>query len=578
MSSTPDIDPYAVLGVAKDATLPDIKSAHRKLVLKCHPDKIKDESLRSQAQDEFQKVQQAYELLSDDTRRTKYDQKVRIAELRREMMARGVSARASSSREYHDGRIYEERTPAGAAFDDSDDSDAPYKEEPPRTTSRKFDEFSARPRTKGTDERRKSKTVPVSSARAARESARDSTKATHSNRDKDRTKARRRDMYEKYERRAAPSPYVGTEDRYDDSDSSTTSVHVRVKYPSSSKRNRAASRKTKTESARYDDYSDEDPYKYDKQEFTARDYISRSGGTVPVEIDRRHRSSRSPSRRYDYDDEPEPESSSSRRSGRSKRSSKENVHSSSSRHSSYEDLDPRARGHDKVTPMPSAATSAGIKFAAFTRPSLQATRSAGSYSRPSKRESSSRSTLHSMVYGDGSRTVKMRGDRSESTSTPATPEMPSSESPKTSSTRFRVPKDAASSPQPETVYVDYVERTPPHPSPRHTRTWSPTRTGRMPKPTRSHTAPFVVDAPSSRYESVRPSGPSRHQSSSTSSGRAYFNEVDYISRPRDKDVKYREISPPNILRNSPRCKVYDDYRSPAASMGRRQSAAAAYAN
>ncbi|OJJ89682.1 J domain-containing protein, partial [Aspergillus glaucus CBS 516.65] len=68
-----DIDPYAVLAVPKDATLPEIKSAHRKLVLKCHPDKIKDESLRNEAQDQFQRVQQAYELLSDPSRRTKYD-------------------------------------------------------------------------------------------------------------------------------------------------------------------------------------------------------------------------------------------------------------------------------------------------------------------------------------------------------------------------------------------------------------------------------------------------------------------------------------------------------------------------
>ena len=123
MSAPPDINPYIVLGIQKDATLPEIKSAHRKLILKCHPDKIQDESQRNKAQDQFQQVQTAYELLSDPARRIKYDQKARLTELRREKMERGDSTpysspRASSSNnwECRDGRIYEERTPANENF------------------------------------------------------------------------------------------------------------------------------------------------------------------------------------------------------------------------------------------------------------------------------------------------------------------------------------------------------------------------------------------------------------------------------------------------------------------------------
>jgi hypothetical protein len=35
---------------AKEATIPEIRAAHRKRVLKCHPDKIQDESQRIAAQ------------------------------------------------------------------------------------------------------------------------------------------------------------------------------------------------------------------------------------------------------------------------------------------------------------------------------------------------------------------------------------------------------------------------------------------------------------------------------------------------------------------------------------------------
>ncbi|KAG8406858.1 hypothetical protein J3459_018595 [Metarhizium acridum] len=41
-------DPYKILGVSKDAQTSEIRSAHRKLVLKCHPDKL--EELRQQFQ------------------------------------------------------------------------------------------------------------------------------------------------------------------------------------------------------------------------------------------------------------------------------------------------------------------------------------------------------------------------------------------------------------------------------------------------------------------------------------------------------------------------------------------------
>ncbi|EHK97009.1 putative DnaJ like protein subfamily C member 21 [Glarea lozoyensis 74030] len=85
MSTPLPPDPYKALGVLKDAKLAEIRSAHRKLVLKCHPDKVQDAALKAKAVDEFHKIQQAYEILSDDVKRVQYDERLKLEELRREM-------------------------------------------------------------------------------------------------------------------------------------------------------------------------------------------------------------------------------------------------------------------------------------------------------------------------------------------------------------------------------------------------------------------------------------------------------------------------------------------------------------
>ncbi|KAK5995954.1 Chaperone protein DnaJ [Cladobotryum mycophilum] len=91
MTSTSPPDPYKILGVSKDAQITEIRSAHRKLVLKCHPDKVQDPALKAQKQDEFQKVQQAYELLSDEKERQKYDDLAKLADLRKQAAKTNIS-------------------------------------------------------------------------------------------------------------------------------------------------------------------------------------------------------------------------------------------------------------------------------------------------------------------------------------------------------------------------------------------------------------------------------------------------------------------------------------------------------
>ena len=76
----PSQDPYAVPGVDKDAELMIIRINHRKLLLKCHPDKIKDEAERAKSIDEFIRVQQAYEILSGPARRAWYDDQVKVTQ------------------------------------------------------------------------------------------------------------------------------------------------------------------------------------------------------------------------------------------------------------------------------------------------------------------------------------------------------------------------------------------------------------------------------------------------------------------------------------------------------------------
>ncbi|RCH96981.1 hypothetical protein CU097_014901 [Rhizopus azygosporus] len=65
-------DYYQILGVSKDASEEEIKKAYRKLALKWHPDRNKDPS----AKVEFQKIAEAFEVLSDPEKRQEYDNPV----------------------------------------------------------------------------------------------------------------------------------------------------------------------------------------------------------------------------------------------------------------------------------------------------------------------------------------------------------------------------------------------------------------------------------------------------------------------------------------------------------------------
>lgn len=65
------VDYYKILGVDKNATADDIKSAYRKLARKHHPDLNPNDK---EAHKKFQQINEANEVLSDPEKRKKYDQ------------------------------------------------------------------------------------------------------------------------------------------------------------------------------------------------------------------------------------------------------------------------------------------------------------------------------------------------------------------------------------------------------------------------------------------------------------------------------------------------------------------------
>jgi curved DNA-binding protein len=64
-------DPYAVLGVARDADADAIKTAYRKLARKFHPDVNQGDK---KAEDRFKEISEAYAVLEDAEKRAAYDE------------------------------------------------------------------------------------------------------------------------------------------------------------------------------------------------------------------------------------------------------------------------------------------------------------------------------------------------------------------------------------------------------------------------------------------------------------------------------------------------------------------------
>lgn len=226
-------DPYRLLGVSKDAKLPEIRSAHRKLVLKCHPDKVQDPALKAIKQDEFQKVQQAYEILSDDGKRIQYDESVKLFELRKEM-GKGNPTPRSNPFEFQD-RTPEVRNPEPrpstytrptpvprpevyTGYPTSRSHEDVHYDIPIRTEkvkkSTSYESADGRRRTATREGERDRARKQEEEERAARERwEKENKKSAHTEKKKSRDKEKRRGTDDKYSSRG--QPYVEDDDSDD---------------------------------------------------------------------------------------------------------------------------------------------------------------------------------------------------------------------------------------------------------------------------------------------------------------------------------------------------------------------------
>ncbi|PGH31074.1 hypothetical protein GX50_06133 [[Emmonsia] crescens] len=505
MSDSTTVDPYQVLGITKDATITEIKGAHRKLVLKCHPDKIKDEDQRKEAIPEFQKVQSAYELLSDDRKRAEYDHKV---ELRKRSAFQSEDAGSSSfhrgssfakSYEYRNGAVYEERVPRSSRFFDDE---SPFSEEP-RPSSRKYDGYERKQNTEEKEKKKSRHVDPPVSSRLSKErtrETRESVKSSRSDRAKHRDKERRKDREhsEKY-----PKPFVvsepDNESEFDSDNLYYGSKTPEPEYEERRRRSKSNSSESKPKQTRDEEYSDEwSSSKLDD----AKKYIQRSKSGYSYETERRPSSSWPSPSTYSNAHVDTPR----RSSGRTR--TRDSVRPSSSgkdRRGSSDILDPSLKSH--LSPRPptlQTATSApsGLRFpiSVSSRPSSKSHAPRRSETMPFPGFSRRSEALPS-------RPSKMRDPQDSGYSSPATPEMHLGTSPPLPG-RYTIVDESE----------DYVSHRAVRIEPnaglyRRNKSVSPTRRSPMsvPQPFRSRTYNYPVDPVSmpSRHDSSRSIPPLR---------------------------------------------------------------------
>ena len=308
MSSPIPPDPYQALGVPKDADISVIRSAHRKLVLRLHPDRIKDEAEKLRGKDEFHKVQQAYELLSDPDRRSRYDDRITLAALRKEAMTRDSPMRTPSAtypmrpapptsshsirRDFRpDGNVYEERAPDDYfASRESFSSRDRYDDEPSRASARKYDGPSERRSSAKTSESGKLKKsgwdngvsgMSVKVAMGLKKKASQAKDRVEERKSKDRereksaTKAKSRDQEQRRDRSERIHRTIVEDASSSDSDTATQVTDATIRGSSFTKAKRSSERNRRDDEDEYDGA-------WERRHQGAAEYMAASAGPRPT--------------------------------------------------------------------------------------------------------------------------------------------------------------------------------------------------------------------------------------------------------------------------------------------------------
>jgi len=69
----PNRNPYSILGVSSNATLTEIENRFRFLRQAYHPDKFRSATDKRRAEEEFKRIGEAYEILTDSVQRSRMD-------------------------------------------------------------------------------------------------------------------------------------------------------------------------------------------------------------------------------------------------------------------------------------------------------------------------------------------------------------------------------------------------------------------------------------------------------------------------------------------------------------------------
>lgn len=173
-------DPYKALGVESTAPWGDIRKTYLKLVLKCHPDKIQDPIIKAIKVAEFHKIQEAWDLISDEKKRADYDEKVKINERSRQMRANAAQAKsasyspaAASSPKFYDFEIRTAGTPKYAREEEDPRMYSPHSSSKPRFSDDRYDEPKLRKPTTYESSSRKPSAREMDRQRAAEEGDRE---------------------------------------------------------------------------------------------------------------------------------------------------------------------------------------------------------------------------------------------------------------------------------------------------------------------------------------------------------------------------------------------------------------------